>query len=89
MKMKTPKIIPATYPDTMEDAQPGATFYASTPELEGVALLRMGSAFVGWSKGHAIGHNVVRLDNGEALRLLEETHIRITALSADTLDENW
>jgi len=78
--MKTPKIIPATYPDTMEDAQPGATFYASLPELEGVALLRM---------GRGCGANAVRLENGEALRLLEETHIRITALSADTLGENW
>jgi len=78
--MKAIKIVPATYPDTIDDAQPGVTFFSSTPELEGIALLKM---------GRGCGANAVRLDNGEALRLLEKTHIRIVSLDADTCDENW
>lgn len=86
--MQAAQIIPVEYPDTVEDAAFGATFYVDAkryPHAEGIAWLRMDYE-LGPS---AIGTPAVRLRDGVVIYWPPKTACRVVALVAEVSGEDW
>jgi hypothetical protein len=82
--VKTPKIIPASYPDTVADVAEGATFY-----LDADGGTWTGEAFLMTSVSHLRRRKCVRLRDGRVFNFAEQWQVRVIALSAQTVDDRW
>jgi len=82
--VNTPKIFPASYPDTLEDVADGATFYPDAAPYHGQAFI----ATRDWTAAKD-ARLVVHLGTGDAFHFPREWSVRVTALSAVTVDDRW
>jgi hypothetical protein len=85
--MRVPLIIPASYPDSLDDAADGATFYVDPAHGKHYE----GQAFIATSDLSAAkdARLIVRLADGRAFHFDREWRVRVIELGADTVDERW
>jgi hypothetical protein len=95
--MDTPKIIPASYPDTVADVAEGATFYLDA----GRGHVWEGQAFIMTAEQNMLGvrvndenvptgsRSVVRLSDGRPFHFELSRQVRVIALGAHTIDDRW
>lgn len=83
--MQVPKIIPVSYPDTVEDAADGATFFVD------LGTPWEGQAFIATCDFNSAkdARLCVRLSDGRAVYFHLTARCRVVALAADTAGEDW